>query len=252
MGSNTTRNMQVLNLRREFELLRMKESEKVKEYVDRLMSAINKIRLLGVELTDIRVVEKAIVSLPERFESKISSLEDSKDMSQITLTELVHALQAQEQRRLLRQEDTSEGAMIANKKGKPISNEAWLIDSGCTNHTAEDLHKFINLDKLYSSRVKIGNGDSVEVKGIGDVAIQIQSGTKIIPNVLYVPEINQNLLSVGQMLEKGYSLHFQNQACVILDGDGNELMCVKMMGKSFSIEWKKPGNLALTSRLEES
>ncbi|XP_031253182.1 uncharacterized protein LOC116111124 [Pistacia vera] len=80
MGSTTTRNMQVLNLRREFEMQRMQESEKVKDYVDRLMGVVNKIRLLGVELIDRRVVEKVLVSLPERFESKISSLKDSRDM----------------------------------------------------------------------------------------------------------------------------------------------------------------------------
>ncbi|XP_031272977.1 uncharacterized protein LOC116131463 [Pistacia vera] len=93
------------------------EVEKVKEYVDRLMSVVNKMRLLGVEMSDKMIVEKVLVSLPERFESKISSLEDSKDLSQISLTELVHALQAQEQRRLMRQEDLNEGAMLVAQKG---------------------------------------------------------------------------------------------------------------------------------------
>jgi len=34
------------------------------------------------------------VTLPERFESKISSLEESKDLSKISLGELMSALQA--------------------------------------------------------------------------------------------------------------------------------------------------------------
>ncbi|XP_031271789.1 uncharacterized protein LOC116130178 [Pistacia vera] len=119
-GSDTTRNMDVLNLRREFEMLKMQESKSTKEYVDRLMNVVNKIILLGEEMTDKRIVEKVLVSLPKRFESKISSLEDSKDLSQITLTDLVHDLQAQEQRRLLRQEDSSEGAMVAGFKGKVV------------------------------------------------------------------------------------------------------------------------------------
>ncbi|XP_031262620.1 uncharacterized protein LOC116120791 [Pistacia vera] len=120
IGSDTTRNMQVMNLRREFKMLRIQEMEKVKEYVDRLMSVVNKIRLLGVVMSDKMIVEKVLVSLLERFESKISSLEDSKDLSQISLTELVHALHAQEQRRLMRQEDTNEGSMMAAQKGKNI------------------------------------------------------------------------------------------------------------------------------------
>ena len=102
MGSHRTRQMQVLNLKRDFEVLRMKDNESIKEYVDRLMEVVNKIRLLGEDLTDQRVVEKLLVSLPERFESKISSLEDSKDLTKISLAELVHAFQAQEQRRSMR------------------------------------------------------------------------------------------------------------------------------------------------------
>ncbi|XP_031282486.1 uncharacterized protein LOC116141082 [Pistacia vera] len=93
-GSSQTRNMQVLNLRREFEALKIQEAEFVKEYVDKLMVVVNKIKLLGEELTNKRIVEKVLVSLPERFEAKISSLEDFKDLSQISLSELVHPLQA--------------------------------------------------------------------------------------------------------------------------------------------------------------
>ncbi|RVX16399.1 hypothetical protein CK203_014416 [Vitis vinifera] len=62
----------------------------------KLMEVVKKIRLLGEDLTDQRVVEKVLVSLPKRFESKISSLEDSKDLTKISLAELVHAFQAQE------------------------------------------------------------------------------------------------------------------------------------------------------------
>ena len=85
--------MQVLNLKREFEVLRMKDNESIKEYVDRLMEVVNKIRLLGKDLIDQRVVEKVLVSLLERYESKISSFEDSKYLTKISLTELLHAFQ---------------------------------------------------------------------------------------------------------------------------------------------------------------
>ena len=67
IGSNKTRQMQILNLKREFEVLRMKDNESIKEYVNWLMEVVKKIRLLGEDLTDQRVVEKVLVSLPERF-----------------------------------------------------------------------------------------------------------------------------------------------------------------------------------------
>src|ERR1044072_889878 len=82
------------------------------------MKIVNQIRLMGEELPDQRVVEKMLISLPERFESKIASLEDSRDISQMSLTELVTSLKAIEQRRLLRMEDQQEGAFLANHKPK--------------------------------------------------------------------------------------------------------------------------------------
>ena len=54
-----------------------------------------------------------LVSLPERFEAKISLLEDSRDLIMISLTELMNSLQIQEQRRLLRKELLREESNIA-------------------------------------------------------------------------------------------------------------------------------------------
>ena len=81
-------------------MLRMKEGETIKEYFDRLLAVVNKTRLLREDLPDRMIVEKVSVSVPERFEAKISSLQDSKDLTMISLTELMNSLQIQEQRRL--------------------------------------------------------------------------------------------------------------------------------------------------------
>ncbi|KAF2292238.1 hypothetical protein GH714_017923 [Hevea brasiliensis] len=112
-GDERIRGMKVLNLVREFEMQHMKESETVKVYVERLSGIANKVRILGAELTDNRIVQKILVSLPERYEATIASLENTKDLSKISLAELVSALQAQEQRRVMRQEGTTEGALQA-------------------------------------------------------------------------------------------------------------------------------------------
>ncbi|XP_052185878.1 uncharacterized protein LOC127797225 isoform X2 [Diospyros lotus] len=125
-GNARTKRIQVLNLKRNFEILRMNEKDTIQEFSEKLMTVVNKIRLMGEELPDSRIVEKVLISLPERFEAKISSLEDSRDISQITLAELIGALQAQEQRRIMRNEEsekTVEGAYLAKsssskKKGK--------------------------------------------------------------------------------------------------------------------------------------
>lgn len=46
------------------------------------------------------------------------------------------------------------------------------------------------LDKSYVSKVTIGNEESLHVKGKGLVAVETITGTKLISNVLLVPEIS--------------------------------------------------------------
>ncbi|XP_016745051.1 uncharacterized protein [Gossypium hirsutum] len=105
MGSEKTRQQQLINLRRDFKNLKMKDSETIKQYSDRIMPTVNNIRLLGEDFSESRVVEKVITTLLEKFESKISSLEDLRDLSAISLFELINSLYALEQMRANRQEE---------------------------------------------------------------------------------------------------------------------------------------------------
>ena len=100
-GNERVKNMQVMNLIREFEMVMM-ESQTIKDYAEQLLTIANKVRLLGKEFSDEIVVQKNFVTLPKKYEVAISSLENSKDLSSITLAELLNALQALEQIRLMR------------------------------------------------------------------------------------------------------------------------------------------------------
>ena len=84
-GDERIRGMTVLNLIRDFELQKMKESETIKEYSNRLIEIANKIRLLGSEFNDSRIVEKILVTVPERYEATLTTLENTKDLSKISL-----------------------------------------------------------------------------------------------------------------------------------------------------------------------
>ena len=77
--------MQVLNLRRQFKALRMRETDTIKEFSSQISKLVNQVRFFGEEFPDSRIVEKVLVSLPEKFEHKICSLEDSKDFAEMSL-----------------------------------------------------------------------------------------------------------------------------------------------------------------------
>ncbi|KAF7810414.1 Retrovirus-related Pol polyprotein from transposon TNT 1-94 [Senna tora] len=107
-GDERMRKMKAPTIKRDFATLEMNEKESIQQYSDRLMTLVNKIRLLGEDLPESKVVEKMFISLPEKFEAKFSSLEDSRDIDKLTLSELINVLQAQEQRRAMRREETQQ------------------------------------------------------------------------------------------------------------------------------------------------
>ena len=89
-------------------------------------------------------------------------------------------------------EEDEEQLFIASCFATCHSSEKWLIDSGCTNHKTFDRDLFKELETSVVSKVKISNGEYIKVKGKGTVAIESISGTKLIKDVLFVPNISQN------------------------------------------------------------
>lgn len=83
----------------------------------------------------------------------------------------------------------------------------------------------------------MGNGVVVKSEGKCIVVVQTKKGTRMIKDVLYVPSLDQNLLSVPQMMENGYTIHFEGNTCAIYDPKGNNIACVKMQKNCFPIEW---------------
>ena len=75
-GSDRTKQMQVLNLKRDFESLTMQEDETITKYYEKIALIVNKIKSLGEEFPNGRILEKVLVTLPERFESKIHLLKN--------------------------------------------------------------------------------------------------------------------------------------------------------------------------------
>ena len=114
--------------------------------------------------------------------------------------------------------------------------KAWLIDNDCTHHMTFDEHMFKELDRTCTLKVKIDNGDHIEIKGKQVVSIKTLSSIKLIFDVLLVLDIDRNLLSVSQLLEKQYSILFRDKSCVIQDPSSNELFVVKMKDKCFTLD----------------
>jgi hypothetical protein len=106
----------------------------------------------------------------------------------------------------------------------------------------------VDIDTAGNSQVKMGNGAVVQVKGKGKMPVKTKAGIKYIYDVLLVPNLTQNLLSVGQLVEHGYSVIFEGKGCAIYNkGRNRELMQKIIMGRnrSFPITFKYKEHSAL-------
>lgn len=73
----------------------------------------------------------------------------------------------------------------------------WFVDSACSNHMTSQESELINLDRSVTCKVKMGSGDLVQATGKGTLVVKTQHGKRYIQEVLLVPGLDENLLSVG-------------------------------------------------------
>ena len=107
---------------------------------------------------------------------------------------------------------------ITYNASQECSSGKWFLDSGCNNHMTRNKDFFASLDDSVKYEVKLGNDNKVFVMGKGFINVLTKNGGKgYIPNVNFVLGLKHNLMSVGQLVQKGYKVCFDNDVCTILD-----------------------------------
>ncbi|RVE43375.1 hypothetical protein evm_011960 [Chilo suppressalis] len=91
----------------------------------------------------------------------------------------------------------------------------WFIDSGCTQHMCNDKNMF---NKIQSSKnkVKIADNSVLNCIGIGFVILHLNGNNKImLCDVIYVPDLSANLLSVSKLVAMDFNVTFGHEGCLI-------------------------------------
>jgi len=112
-GDNRLKQVRLQTLRGELERMRMKEDEGVAEYVSRVETVANQLGRNGETLPACRVVEKILRSLTDEFENIVCAIEESKDLTALSVEELAGSLEAHEQRRRKKKEESLDQALQA-------------------------------------------------------------------------------------------------------------------------------------------
>jgi hypothetical protein len=117
-------------------------------------------------------------------------------------------------------------AIEANQKPE---SDVWYVDTSCSNHMCGCKSSFSYLDEDFHSIVSFGDCSTVNAIGKGDIEIRTKNGfIETISDFLYVPDLKSNLLSAGQLQEKGYVITIQNGVCEIYDPSRGAIDVVQM------------------------
>ncbi|KAL5571277.1 hypothetical protein UlMin_020874 [Ulmus minor] len=325
-GSSRVKRAQLQALRRDFETLQMKEGESITDYCARTMGIINKMRFHGEKMEDLAIVEKILRSLVPKYDYVVCSIEESKDIDELSFDELQSSLLVHEQKmnrnsatdvqalkastfaqfsnsrgrgrgrgrggrgnrdgsrqyhnykadeshsnyrgrdqqpdkskiecyrchkfghyrsecytklpydkekveksNFAAEKNESETLLMAYHVNEEIQSDVWCVDTSCSNHMCGSKSSFSYLNEGFHSTVSFGDCSTVKVTGKGDINIRTKNGfVETISNVFYVPDLKSNLLSAGQLQEKGYVITIQKGACEIYDPLRGAIAVVQM------------------------
>ena len=88
-GTNAIKDLKLQRLTTSFEEIKMEGDESFNEFYAKLKDIVNSTFNLGETILEPKIVRKVLRSLFERFHAKISTIEESKDIEKIPLTELI-------------------------------------------------------------------------------------------------------------------------------------------------------------------
>lgn len=120
-----------------------------------------------------------------------------------------------------------ENALVTKEDKPAYPKNMWIIDSGATSHMSGNSELFENLSNYEGTGfITVANGTELRIIGIGTVIIKITNSygeVMNIPivNVLYIPGLTCNLLSVHSIISRGHSVSLGQESFI-------ELKCNKL------------------------
>ncbi|XP_074381011.1 uncharacterized protein LOC141721796 [Apium graveolens] len=106
-GINKVKKVRLQTLRREFEALKMKETESVQDYFTRVSQVVNQMKQFGEKIDDVRINEKILRSLNTKLRLVGVTIEEANDIDTMQVDLLMGSLQAYAERVLEKEEPDS-------------------------------------------------------------------------------------------------------------------------------------------------
>lgn len=99
-----------------------------------------------------------------------------------------------------------------------VLNGVWVLDTSASNHMIRTWSALTQLDEGVCGMVWCGDGSHVEIHDVGSVVMQgCHQQHKVLTDVYYIPALKSNIVSLGQLEEKGFKVTFENGKMCVFD-----------------------------------
>jgi len=105
----------------------------------------------------------------------------------------------------------------------------WYLDIRANNHIYRNKDKFMEFDEVIRCNATFTDHSKVFMKGKCLILIKLKDGShQFIGDVYYIPTVKNNILSLGQLLEKRYDIKMKDHTLTLLDTKGAMIAKVVM------------------------
>ena len=133
--------------------------------------------------------------------------------------------------------------VVVDQALSATSSGNWIVDSGATSHMCNCEEQFSELSRLDKPQeVSLGDGHVLDATHQGTISLEMllpDGRTKDVKlkNVLYVPKLSFNLISVSRASELGKTTKFTKTGCEILNKKGEVIAFATRAGNLYYLEF---------------
>lgn len=128
----------------------------------------------------------------------------------------------------------------------------WYVDSGASSHMSPHSDILSEQKTADTDGIKAANNSRMEVKSTGNCNLNIGEKYVQVTDVLHVPNLSANLLSVYKIVCQGNTVVFDANGCHIYNSDGKEMATCKPENGTYKIRAKPRLGNCMVAKSNES
>jgi hypothetical protein len=116
----------------------------------------------------------------------------------------------------------------------------WIVDSGASQHMTPHKHFFDTYEPISGRKMFMGDNGMVEAVGKGSILVETRvkgcSRNIRMHDVLHVPDLHSNLVSVSKLISRSLKVQFNSLGCVVRASNGEMLAVASLESNLYQLD----------------